>query len=529
MTTTTGRIHHISAITSDAQRTLDFYGGLLGLRLVKRTVNFDDPTTYHLYFGDRTGQPGTLLTFFPWPGASRGRRGAGQVARISLAIPEHALAFWVERLTTTHLAYTFGGRFGERSVDFQDPDGLDLSLVATAGGHPPSSSPAATVDAEHAVQGIHSATLWVDASAPTVSVLTDRFGFEVAGTEDRTTRLTHPGEGPGRHVDVRDTSGFWPGATGSGVVHHIAFRADTDATQERMRDELVAEGLHPTDVIDRKYFRSVYVREPGHVLFEIATDPPGFDVDESEEELGSHLMLPAQHEPMRGAIEHALPPLDGDPARRARAGDRDAAEFVHRVVPRPHAKRVILALHGTGGDENDLIPLAEDLDPDATILSPRGRVREGTQQRFFARLPDGTFDQDSLAREAHALAAFVERRRTEYGLAGLRLIALGYSNGANMAAALLLRDPDLLDGAILLRAMLPFEPDEVPDLHGLPVLLSTGVEDTTIPRHASDALEHVLWKAGADVTVHREDGGHGLTENDVTAARAWLDNLSLHG
>ncbi len=528
MITTTGRIHHVSAISSDAQKTVDFYATFLGLRLVKQTVNFDDPNTYHLYFGDHIGQPGTLMTFFPWPGADRGRRGAGQVTRISLSIPEHALAFWVERLTTANLAYTFGSRFRERSIDFQDPDGLELSLVATDTGDPPPSWPNASVGPDHAVRGIHSATLWVDAIGPTMSLLTGRLSYEAAGTEDRTTRLTHPSEGLGQHIEIRDTGGFWPGAIGSGVVHHIAFRADTDAAQERIREELVAEGLHPTPVLDRKYFRSVYFREPGHALFEIATDPPGFEVDESLDDLGRHLTLPSQHESMRDAIERALPTLTIDRTRTKRVGDGDASEFVHRMLSKPGAKRVILALHGTGGDENDIIPLAEELDAEATILSPRGRVKEGTQLRFFARYPDGTFDQDSLAREAHALASFVKRSRARYGLEGLPLIALGYSNGANIAAALLMRDPDLLDGAILLRGMVPFEPEEAPDLHNVPVLLSSGIEDATIPRHASDALEHVLWKAGANISIHRADGGHALTENDVTAARAWLDNLSLH-
>ena len=303
-------IHHITAIAGDPQRNLDFYAGTLGLRLVKLTVNFDDPGTYHLYFGDETGRPGSILTFFPWPEGMPGRQGTGQVGTVSLAVPPSSLGYWIERLLQHGIK--FDGptrRFDEQVLGFPDPDGLLLELVATprvARVEPWSDGP---VPAEHAVRGLHGGTIWEDGDRGTAEFLTRFMGFHQVGEEGNRLRFESASEGPGSVVDLRRVPGFWAGAGGVGTVHHVAFRSPSDEAQLAQRARLEEAGVDATPVIDRLYFHSVYFREPGGVLFEIATDPPGFTLDESPAELGTHLKLPPRYEPMRERIERTLPPV----------------------------------------------------------------------------------------------------------------------------------------------------------------------------------------------------------------------------
>ena len=303
-------IHHITAIAGDPQRNLDFYAGTLGLRLVKLTVNFDDPGTYHLYFGDETGRPGSILTFFPWPEGMPGRQGTGQVGTVSLAVPPSSLGYWIERLLQHGIK--FDGptrRFDEQVLGFPDPDGLLLEIVASprvARVEPWSDGP---VPAEHAVRGLHGGTIWEDGDRGTAEFLTRFMGFHQVGEEGNRLRFESASEGPGSVVDLRRVPGFWAGAGGVGTVHHVAFRSPSDEAQLAQRARLEEAGVDATPVIDRLYFHSVYFREPGGVLFEIATDPPGFTLDESPAELGTHLKLPPRYEPMRERIERTLPPV----------------------------------------------------------------------------------------------------------------------------------------------------------------------------------------------------------------------------
>jgi glyoxalase family protein len=303
-------IHHVTAIAGEPQRNLDFYAGILGLRLVKLTVNFDDPGTYHLYFGDETGRPGSILTFFPWPDGRRGRQGTGQVGAVALAIPPASLGWWIERLLQHGIRYEGPARrFDEQVLAFSDPDGLLLELVATprvARVDPWRDGP---VPAEHAVRGIHGAIIWEDGDRGTAELLTRFMGLRQVCEEGNRLRLESAPEGAGTVVDLRRVPGFWSGADGVGTVHHVAFRVPTDEAQLERRAELEAAGLGVTPVVDRQYFRSVYFREPGGVLFEIATDPPGFTLDETPAELGTHLKLPARYEPIRERIEQSLPPV----------------------------------------------------------------------------------------------------------------------------------------------------------------------------------------------------------------------------
>jgi glyoxalase family protein len=309
-------IHHVTMIAGDVQRNVDFYAGVLGMRLVKRTVNFDDPNTYHLYYGDETGSPGTLLTFFPWPGGRRGREGAGQFASVSLAIPSGSLGFWLERLVRHGVAHeALATRFGERVLAFRDPDGLPVELVASpAAARIPGWSGA--VPAEHAVRGVHAMTLWTADPGATTRLLEGAFGMRRLATEEHTTRFvpaTPNASGIGTALDVRDVTGFREGAGGVGTVHHVAWRVPDDEHELALRARVRDSGLGTTEVIDRKYFHSVYFREPGGALFEIATDLPGFTVDEPLATLGESLVLPPWLEPERGAIAAALPAIELPP------------------------------------------------------------------------------------------------------------------------------------------------------------------------------------------------------------------------
>ena len=307
MAQTTG-IHHVTAISGGPQRNVDFYAGILGLRLVKKTVNFDDPETYHLYYGDGGGRPGTIMTFFPWAHAPGGRIVAGQLVVTSFSIPAASLGFWTERLIEKGVRFEKPrDRFGETVLTFEDPDHLRIELVAAADGRPEWSEGA--VPAEHSLRGFHHVALAVENSQSTVELMTKTLGFgQVDETEGR-VRLAAGEGGPGNTVDVISATGFPSGSMGVGTVHHVAFRVPDEETQLALREEVSALGYNVTPVLDRNYFRSIYFREPGGVLFEIATDPPGFAVDEAEAELGTHLKLPPWLETRRDRLEEVLPPL----------------------------------------------------------------------------------------------------------------------------------------------------------------------------------------------------------------------------
>lgn len=315
MDITISGIHHITAIASDPQQNLDFYTQFLGLRLVKLTVNFDDPTTYHFYFGDQRGQPGTILTFFPWPGARRGRHGTGQVSRIAFAVAPGALAYWIERAKNFNV--TVQGpwtRFGEDYIELTDPDGLQLEIIATRDAHQ-----------GEEIAGFHSASLWVEGYERTARLLTGSFGFIFEGSEGNRYRYRASRSGPASLVDVVCSPDAAPGSLGAGIVHHIAWRAPNEGQQRQWRSDLAGAGFNVTPVMDRRYFRSIYFREPGGILFEIATDPPGFLIDETESQLGSQLQLPPWLEPQRAYIESRLPAIRiPSAARQARTAAHSA-------------------------------------------------------------------------------------------------------------------------------------------------------------------------------------------------------------
>lgn len=295
-------IHHITAMAGDPQLNLDFYTETLGLRLVKRTVNFDDPGSYHFYFGDNVGNPGTIITFFPWPGARRGARGSGQVTIVRFAIPSNSIAWWKRRLRANHVvAEEISDRFENKGLRFLDPDGLMLELIKS-----PVIPSEGRVD--YTIRGFAAPTLEVRHLERTEKLLIEILGFEFVGEENNRRRLRGSGSNAAAEVDlVPSDAGF--GLVAVGTVHHIAFRVANDEEQLRAREELVTRGLNVTPVIDRQYFHSIYFREPNGILFEIATDGPGFLIDESADELGESLKLPPMYESARSEIEGVLPAI----------------------------------------------------------------------------------------------------------------------------------------------------------------------------------------------------------------------------
>jgi glyoxalase family protein len=303
-------LHHITAIAADPKRNLDFYTRVLGLRFVKKSVNQDDPGTYHLYYGDNLGSPGTALTFFPWIGMRRGRPGQGQAYATGFSVAADSLEFWRERLARLKIETgPLETRFSEQVLPLFDGDGLRLDLVFTAEPDSRAPAPSADVPAQHGIRGFHSATLALAAPAATVALLTETMGYRLVGVSGQRTRYTVGAGGPGTYVDILADPNVPRGVNGAGTVHHIAFRVADDAAQLTAHTEIAARGVGISPVIDRAYFKSIYYREPGGVLFEIATDQPGFTFDEPVETLGSRLGLPPRLEPHRAEIEAALPPL----------------------------------------------------------------------------------------------------------------------------------------------------------------------------------------------------------------------------
>jgi len=305
-------IHHVTAIAGDPLKNFDFYTRDLGLRFVKKTVNFDDPSTYHFYYGDKIGSPGSILTFFPWAGAPAGRRGVGETHQTAFRVPLSSLGYWTQRFLEKGIAHEgLEKRFGEPVLPFTDPDGMALALIGVAGAENEPGWSNGDIRSEHAIRGFQGVTLLLDSVDKTAAILTDVFGYREVAREGSVIRFAAAGDANDTVVDIYEAKGFLRGGQGRGSVHHVAFRAADDAQQAAMAEKLIrTHGQHPTEQKDRNYFRSIYFREPGGVLFEIATDIPGFAVDEPVETLGQDLKLPKFLEPHRKEIENILPALE---------------------------------------------------------------------------------------------------------------------------------------------------------------------------------------------------------------------------
>jgi len=303
-------LHHITVIAGDPQENLDFYVGVLGMRLVKKTVNQDVPGTYHLFYADGAAHAGTDLTFFPWPDMAPGQAGVGLTVEVALAVPAGSLGYWTDRLTCHGVEVTEPAtRFGERLLTFADPHGLRLALVETADTRDFTPWARSVVPEAYQVRGLHAVRLLERNASPTTDFLLNTMGFEEVGEEAGWRRFVLPGGRSGRVIDVKQLPSERQGTWGTGSVHHVAWRVPDDTTQLKVQRLLQVAGRHPTPVIDRFWFKSVYFKEPGGVLFEVATDGPGFGVDEPLDELGGSLVLPPWLEPKRSQIEASLAPL----------------------------------------------------------------------------------------------------------------------------------------------------------------------------------------------------------------------------
>jgi len=303
-------IHHITAIAGNAKQNYDFYTEILGLRLVKKTVNFDDPGTYHLYYGNKSGQPGTILTFFPWEGINRGRTGTGQATSTSFSIPEGSMSFWLKRFQEHGVIYNNPNkRFDEEVLVFVDPDGLKLELVSHSDTDSRTPWGTEEITISHGIRGFYNATLSLEGYEMTANLIIDLLGYELWDEHVNRFRFINKKSQGANIIDLVCLPSGKRGIVAGGSVHHIAFRVANEADQLAVREKLIEKGYNVTPQLDRNYFKSVYFREPGGVLFEIATDPPGFTADEELENIGNELKLPSWLESKRNEIIEVLPDL----------------------------------------------------------------------------------------------------------------------------------------------------------------------------------------------------------------------------
>ncbi|MCL6705910.1 VOC family protein [Pseudomonas sp. R2.Fl] len=499
-------IHHVTLITRHVQDNVDFYAGFLGLRIVKRTGGFEDAEQLHLFYGDRTGSPGTLVTFLVWEDGAPGRVGNGQVSEIAFAVPLDSIGEWLTRALDHRVPVEGPMReLGETVLRLKDPDGIIVKIVGIEG-----LEPAGDGLAPRRLRGV---TILTDTPEETAAFVT-RFGYRAGVVSGSIQRMVSDTD----VVDIRDATGYVPGIPGTGTADHVAFRAaDVEAVRQSQL-ELAKRNSSPTSFHDRKYFTSLYVREPGGTLIELATDGPGFLVDEDAAHLGETLFVPPDDAARAEDIRVLLPQfsLPGEP----RMPRRDLP-FVHRFfVPEAPGEDTIMLLHGTGGSEADLMPLAHRVAPDAMLLGVRGRATEESVSRWFRRFSTNTFDQADIRSEAEAFAAFVEGAITGYRLDPARLTFLGLSNGANFLAAVLALYPGLIRKAVLLRAMPVLDDLPTVDLSGCDVLMVSGRQDPFADR--ADALATWLAGCGADLTHRWIEGGHGLSGGDVGLVGAWM-------
>lgn len=512
----TGGIHHITLITRKVQANVDFYVGFLGLRLVKQTGGFEDATQLHLLYGDATGTPGSLVTFLVWEDGSPGRVGYGQPSEIALAIAPESIGFWLTRALKYNVP-TSGPvqEFGEPVLRLNDPDGVIVKLVGTNAVAVGDSWAGAGIPEPDAIRRVRGATILTERRQATRVFLEDHFGYKA---KDQTESITRMVADSGDCVDIRDASGFWSSAPGTGTIDHIAFRAANISEVTAAFDRLLESGVDATAIHDRKYFHSIYVREPGGSLFEIATDGPGMLIDEAEDELGSTLFIPPHFAEEAENLKVMLPQFSMPNDWRFIYRE---LPFVHRVfTPDQTDGRTLVLLHGTGGNEASLMPLAATAAPRATLMGLRGRSTEEGHARWFRRFAPLSFDQKDIRFEAEAFAAFIEGAIEAYGLDLQKTVFLGYSNGANLLAAMMQLHPGLVRSAVLLRAAKVLEEAPQSDLSDARVLFVTGDHDLFGAN--APALEAELRQAGAKMTSLSVPAGHETVSDDIEVIRRWL-------
>ena len=539
-TTPVQGLHHVTVMASDPQRNIDFYSQTLGQRLVKVTVNFDDPGTYHFYYGDLTGQPGTIMTHFPWPGAKRGTRGNGEVVSTAYSAPRGGEAYWKARLEGQGVPFRESGRFGEQVLTFEDPDGTWVELVFED-GQPVQPWPASPVPTEHALRGFHSVTAWVRDTAPVRDLLVGQLGFSELGSEPDAegtrTRFRGSGEGVGLFVDVVERPGQPRGNFGAGSIHHVALRTRDDAEQEAYLAGLSAAGYRPTPVQDRQYFHSIYFREPNGVLFEIATDAPGFPDDEPVEELGRHLKLPTWYEPQRAAIEAHVPrivnreygvtigtrelPAGGTDAQAAPTGQGVQVYAAGR--PLKEARVAMVLLHGRGGSAPDMLALADELNLSAfAYLAPQAEGNSWYPRSFLAPAQQ---NQPQLDRALATVDAVLNELEAQ-GISAHNVVLGGFSQGACLALEYASRTGRRLGGVVAFSGAL-ITLDQTGDLPDTPVFMGVAPDDAHIPLARFEASAAHLRARGAQVEARVYPGlGHSINQDELDAARRIMQRVA---
>jgi phospholipase/carboxylesterase len=513
----TSGLHHITAITRKIQANIDFYCGFLGLRLVKRTGGFEDAAQLHLFYGDAVASPGSLVSFLAWEDGSQGRVGHGAASEIAFAIRPASIGFWLTRA----LQFGFAAEgpsmeFAEPVLRLKDPDGIIVKLVGTEAVNGGTAWTIRGIEAEDAILALRGATLLSEHPAETTGFLARHGGFVPAETLGSITRMTSDS---GQILDVRDATGFWPAAPGTGAIDHVALRLPDIAAVDAEVTTLAGEGIDAVNVHDRKYFYSLYVREPAGGLIELATDDgPGFAVDEPLEALGTTLFIP-EHFRLRAEDIVPMLPQFGMPGE-PRILYRDLP-FVHRIheADAPDGSTLVL-LHGTAGNEASLLPLGRKILPAATLFGLRGRATEEGVARFFRRFGPLQFDQKDIRSEVEAFVGFIDQAQEAYGLVPGKLAYLGYSNGANLLASAMALHPGLVRRAVLLRPMQVLDVLPETDLRGADILIVAGEAD---PYSAhSRRLADDLASLGATVTLQLVAAGHELSEEDTLRAADFL-------
>jgi len=538
-TTPVQGLHHVTVMAADPQRNIDFYSVTLGQRLVKVTVNFDDPGTYHFYYGDLTGQPGTVMTHFPWPGAKRGVRGHGEVVATAYSAPRGSETYWRERLTGHGFPVHESARFGDQVLTVEDPDGTWVELIFDD-GQTVQPWPASPVPAQHALRGFHSVTAWARETGPVRELLVGHLGFTETGREPAAegtrTRFRGHGDGVGLFVDVVERPGEPRGTFGAGSIHHVALRTRDDAEQEAYLTGLTRAGYRPTPVQDRQYFHSIYFREPNGILFEIATDAPGFAADEPVEDLGRSLKLPEWFESRRATIEAQVPRIVNREygvslgtreleAAPTPSTEPQTPEIQVYTAGRPlnQARVAAVLLHGRGATAGDILSLERELNLSAfAYLAPQAEGNSWYPHSFLAPVED---NQPHLNRALATVEQLLSALEAQ-GIPEENVVLAGFSQGACLALEYASRSGRRLGGVVALSGALITLPGEG-DLTGLPIFMGVAPDDAHIPLARFEESAALLRRRGAQVDRRVYPGlGHAISGEELDAMRELMQRVA---
>lgn len=548
-------LHHLTVMASDPQKNVDFFTQVLGQRMVKVTVNFDDPGTYHLYYGDETGAPGTIMTYFPWPGAVRGQRGNGEIVAAAYVAPVASQNYWKDRLTSFNIPFTEETRFGSPVFKFEDPDGLWIELVFEDSADVPSFWPNSPVPREYAVRGFHSVTGWVDQTAQTEALLTGKLGFSKVGSEQDAegtrTRFKGQSDGVGLYIDLVERPGKARGQFSAGSVHHVALRTVDDSEQLEYQKLLSEAGYQVTPVQDRQYFHSIYFREHSGILFEVATDAPGFPNDEAVDELGKHLKLPEWYESKRPAIEARLKPIvnheygvtiggkasSGAPTSAAHFSDGLRVNGPHQGQPvmttgraLDEARTAVILVHGRGGSAEEILGLAQQFNMSAfAYVAPQAKDHTWYPESFLAPLER---NEPGLSSGLQMIEDVVNTLG-EQGIAPENIVIGGFSQGACLALEYVARHARRYGGVFAFSGGL-IGPEGTPrdypgNLDGTPIFIGCSDIDPHIPLKRVEDSADILAGHGAEVDRRIYQGmGHTINEDEMQAVQKMLQAVSAH-